>query len=712
MQTKEFKLEFGGRQLTAEFSDLAEQANGSVTLKYGETIVLATAVMSEHKRENIGYFPLTVDYEEKFYAVGKILGGRFIRREGRPSEEATLNSRMIDRTLRPLFDSRIRNEIHVVTTVLSIDETNDPDVLAVLAASLALATSDIPWNGPVGALRIGRVDGKLVFNPTYEEKEKSDIDIVVCGKDGKINMLEGGADQVPEKDILEGLEASIPEIKKLTDFQNSIVKELGKEKAWPEIKENPDGLESAFKKTTEEKLEKALEETADKKIQYFMIGEVKKGWMIEAEEKFGDENINLASDFFEEQINKIIHKNVIEKEKRPDGRKLDEVRKISTKAGVLPRAHGSGLFYRGLTHVLSIATLGSPADFQIVEGMEVRERRSFMHHYNFPPFSVGETGRMSGPGRRDLGHGALAGKALSKIIPEKEKFPYTIRLVSETMSSNGSSSMGSVCASTLALMDAGVPIKAPVSGVAMGIMIDGEKYKVLTDIQGPEDHHGDADFKIAGTEKGITAIQMDVKVDGMETKILGDIMEQGRKGRAYILQEMIKTLSEPRKELSPHAPFIITFAINPEKKGTVIGPGGRMINKIIDETDTQIDLEEDGTVFITGKDKTSVEKAKGIVEDLTYEPKLGEMFKGRVVKIMDFGAFVEIKPGTEGLVHISEIAPFRVEKVNDIIKEGDIVPVKIKGIDDSGKISLSIKQADPTYAKNNGARKQPGQPRE
>jgi len=422
--------------------------------------------------------------------------------------------------------------------------------------------------------------------------------------------------------------------------------------------------------------------------------------------------MNLASDFFEEQISKTIHKNVIEKGKRPDGRKLDEVREISTKAGVLPRAHGSGLFYRGLTHILTVATLGALADFLMIEGMEVREKRTFIHQYNFPPFSTGETGRMGAPGRREIGHGALASKALSKIIPEKEVFPYTIRLVSETMSSNGSSSMGSVCASTLALMDAGVPIKAPVSGVAMGIMIEGAKYKVLTDIQGPEDHHGDADFKIAGTKKGITAIQMDVKVDGIETNILGDIMEHGKKGRIHILEEMLKTLSEPKKELSPYAPHIITITINPEKKGTVIGPGGRTINKITDETGARIDLEEDGTVFIAGKDKQSAEKAKEIVENLTYEPRVGETFKGTVVKIMDFGAFVAIKPGIEGLVHISEIAPFRVEKVNDILKEGDTIPVKIKGIDDSGKISLSIKQADPNYASNNGGRKQQGKPRE
>lgn len=701
IEKKEYKIDFAGRPLVAEFSNLTEQANGSVVVKYGETIVIATAVMAKHQREGLGYFPLAVDYEEKFYAAGKILGGRFMRREGRPSEAAVLNSRMIDRTLRPLFDKRIRNDIQIIVMALSVDEANDPGIPAILAASLALATSDIPWNGPIGALRIGRIKEQFVFNPTYQQKEESDIDLVICGKNNKINMIEGDAKQIPEEIILQAFETALPEIKKLVEFQDKIVKEIGKEKEWPAIKENPDGLESLFEKHAKKTLEEALDEPKKKEDHYFILGGLKKEWLKIAEEKFGGEHLSQADDFFEEQIDQIIHKNVIKRKKRPDGRKLNEVRKISTQVGILPRTHGSGLFYRGLTHIFSLATLGAPRDFLIIEGMEVREKRSFMHHYNFPPFSVGETGRLGSPGRREIGHGALAEKALAQVMPDKDEFPYTIRLVSETMSANGSSSMGAVCASTLALMDAGIPIKAPVSGIAMGLMMDGEnKYKVLTDIQGPEDHHGDADFKAAGTEKGITAIQMDVKVNGLTTKILGDILTESKKARIEILENMLKTLPESRKEISKHAPHIITININPEKKGGVIGPGGRTIRKIIADTETEIDIEEDGKIFITGKDTESTQKAKTIIEELTYEPQVGEVFQGKVTRILDFGAFVEIKPQIEGLVHISELAPFRVEKVTDILKTGDAVPVKLVKIDEKGRLDLSIKQADPNYAKN------------
>ncbi|MFH1979101.1 MAG: polyribonucleotide nucleotidyltransferase [Patescibacteria group bacterium] len=703
MKIKKFEIDFHNRPLVAEFSDLTEQANGSVIVKYGETAIMATVVMSENSREGLGYFPLTVDYEEKFYAAGKILGGRFMRREGRPSEEAVLNGRMIDRTLRPLFDKRIRNEIQVVATALSIDENNDPDVIGILAASLALATSDIPWNGPIGALRISRIDGKLIINPTYEEKKDADLDLVICGKDEKINMIEGMAKQIPEKEVLEALETSIPEIKKLIDFQKKIVEEIGKEKIWPAIKERPNGMEALFGQHITESLRDALRKPVikqeERKEHYFVLGDIKKNWMDIAENKFGSEFSNEAEDYFEKNIDDIIHKNVLEKDVRPDGRKLDEVRELHTGVGPLPRTHGSGVFYRGLTHVLSVVTLGGPSDYLIIDGMEVQEKRSFMHHYNFPPFSVGETGRMGGANRRSIGHGALAEKALSAVIPDKEMFPYTIRLVSETMSSNGSSSMGSVCASTLALMDAGVPIKAPVSGIAMGVMMDGEKYKILTDIQGPEDHHGDTDFKAAGTKNGITAIQMDVKVEGLTTKILGDLLKHSNKARITILDKILETISEPRKELSEHAPQITILQINPEKKGALIGPGGKNINKIIDTTGVQIDIDEDGKVFITGTKKESIEEAKKMVEEITYEPKVGEMHKGTVVKIMDFGAFVEFKPGHEGLVHISELAPFRVDKVTDIVKEGDIVPVKVKEIDSMGRTNLSIKQADPSFAK-------------
>jgi len=710
MNIKKFELDFHGRPLVAEFSNLTEQANGSVIIKYGETTIMATAVMSEGLREGINYFPLTVDYEEKFYAAGKILGGRFMKREGRPSDEAVLNSRMIDRTLRPLFDKRIRNEIQVIVTPLSLDEKNDPDIPAIIAASLALSTSDIPWDGPIGAVRVGRSPStslrvnKFIINPTYEEKEKSDINLTICGREEKTNMIEGNANQIPEEDILKALESAQPEIEKLIDFQNKIIKEVGKQKIWPEIREDPSGMEELFSKNIKERMEKALEKSVvsqqERKEHYFVLGDLKKEWMKIAENKFGDYYSNQVDNFFEKIIDDTIHKNVLEKDVRPDGRKLDEIRTISTQAKLLPRTHGSGLFYRGLTHILSVVTLGAPSDYLIIEGMEVREKKTFMHHYNFPPFSVGETGRLGGFNRRSIGHGALAEKALEQIIPDKETFPYTIRIVSETLSSNGSSSMGSVCASSLALMDAGVPIKEPVSGIAMGIMTEGDnKYKVLADIQGPEDHHGDSDFKVAGTKNGITAIQMDVKVKGLTLKMLEDLLKQSKKARAEILQNMLKTLPEPRKEISPHAPHIIIIQINPEKKGGLIGPGGKTINKIIDETGVQIDIEEDGKVFVTSEDKDSLKKAREMIESITYEPKPGEMFKGKVVKILDFGAFVEIKPGIEGLVHISEIAPFRVEKVTDIIKEGDIVPVKVKNIDEQERLNLSIKQADPNYAK-------------
>ncbi|MFH1657146.1 MAG: polyribonucleotide nucleotidyltransferase [bacterium] len=695
--TKTFKLDFHGRPLVAEFSDLTEQANGSVIVKYGETTIMATAVMSEELREGLNYFPLTVDYEEKFYAAGKILGGRFMKREGRPSDEAVLNGRMIDRTLRPLFDSRIRNEIQIVVTPLSLDEKNDPDIPALIAASLALATSDIPWDGPVGAVRVGRVNSQFVINPTYEEKEKSDINLAICGKEGKINMIEGSASQIPEEEILKALEQALPEIEKIIDFQNKIIKEVGKEKIWPETRENPNGLEELFSKGVKEKMEKALEKPVvsqqERKEHYFALGELKKEWMEMAENKFGDYYSSQIDDFFEKSIDDIIHKNVLEKDIRPDGRKLDEIRPLSTQVTILPRTHGSALFYRGLTHMLSVTTLGAPSDFLIIEGMEIREKKRFMHHYNFPPFSVGETGRLGGMNRRAIGHGALAEKALEQVIPDKETFPYTIRVVSETMSSNGSSSMGSVCASTLALMDAGVPIKEPVSGIAMGIMIEDDKYKVLTDIQGPEDHHGDSDFKAAGTKNGITAIQMDVKVKGLTLKMLDDLLKQSKKARAEILKNMLETLAEPRKEISPFAPHIIVIQINPEKKGGLIGPGGKTINKIIDATNVQIDIEEDGRVFVTGKDEESLNKAKDLIEEITYEPEIGAILPGKITRILDFGAFVEVKGGVEGLIHISELAPARVEKVTDVVKVGDVVKVKLIDKDELGRFNFSLKQA-------------------
>lgn len=698
MKTKQFQMDFHGRPLVAEFTDLAEQTNGSVILKYGETMVMATVVMSENQREKIDYFPLTVDYEEKFYAAGKILGSRFVRREGKPSEEAVLNCRMIDRTLRPLFDKKIRNEIQVVTTALSVDEENDPDVLAILAASLTIATSDIPWGGPLGAVRIARIDGGFVVNPTWLQKEKADMELIICGKGGKINMIEGKAQQIPEEIILQVLESSLPEIAKLIDFQNKIVQEIGKPKKWPETKEMPENMPALFEKHVESRLKDVLSNSQDKEERNAMLGDLKKEWLEISEKEFGDEFFTLASDLYEKYINDIIHENILSEEKRPDGRKLDEIRPLYAKAGFLPRSHGSGVFYRGQTHILSVVTLGAPSDVLLIEGMEVREKRRFIHHYNFPPFAVGEIGRISMTNRREIGHGALAEKALVSIIPLKEDFPYTIRLVSETLSSNGSSSMGSVCASTIALMDAGVPIKAPVAGIAMGVMLGETKYKILTDIQGPEDHHGDTDFKAAGTEKGITAIQMDVKVEGLTAKILSDLLTQSKKARLQILKKILEAIAQPRANISPFAPHIVIVNINPEKIRELIGPGGKTVNKIREITGVEIDIEEDGAVFITGKNETDTAKAKELVEEVTYEPQIGDTIKGTVTRIFEFGAMVEIKPKTEGLIHISELASSRVNRVTDVVKPGDIVPVKIVSIDEMGRINLSLKQADPNYA--------------
>ncbi len=700
MKKKQYSFEFNGDTITAEFSDLAEQANGSVIMKYGDTIVMANTVMSNSTRDNLDYFPLTVDYEEKFYAAGKILGGRFVRREGRPSEEAILNGRMIDRTLRPLFDHRMRNETQVVATVLSIDEKNDPDVLAIVASSLALAASDIPWNGPIGAVRVGYVEGNFVINPTTEQKQKSEMEIIVCGKDGKINMIEGKVKQVPEEIVVKGLEAAVPAIEKLVEWQEKIIKDIGKEKYKPEFQEAPEAMIEMFQKHTKERVRDAIFEIPEKNDRNSILGNLKGEWMETCIKEFPETPTSVSSDVFENSLNEIIHDGILNGNKRSDGRKNDELRPLFADVKILPRAHGSGVFYRGQTHILSVATLGSPGDVLIIEGMEVREKKKFIHHYNFPPFSTGETGRMGSPGRREIGHGALAEKALMAIIPEPEEFPYAIRLVSETMSSNGSSSMGSVCASCMALMDAGVPIKAPVAGIAMGIMIeDDNKYKVLTDIQGPEDHHGDTDFKAAGTEKGVTAIQMDVKVNGLTIKMLADLLAQARKARMEILQTMLKVLDKPRAEMSPYAPKIITIEINPEKIRDVVGPGGKTINKIIELTGANIDIEQTGQIFITGKTQEEAEKAKEMISDITYEPKPGERFNGTITRIFDFGVMAEIKPGLEGLIHISEMAGFRVNKVTDFVNPGDTVPVVIKEIDEMGRINLSIKQADPNFIK-------------
>ncbi|MDP3934963.1 MAG: polyribonucleotide nucleotidyltransferase [Candidatus Giovannonibacteria bacterium] len=691
MQSKKFTTEVGGRTLTAEFTDLAHQANGSCLLTYGDTVVLATAVQNKSMREGIDFFPLTVDYEEKFYAAGMILGSRFMRREGRASDEAILVSRLIDRSIRPLFNQKTRNETQVIVLTLSIDEDNDPDLLAILATSLALGTSNIPWAGPIGAVRIGKVDGKLVINPAYKDREGTPLDTVICGMNGKVNMIEAAALEISENEMADALALAAAENDKLCEFQNKIIKEVGVPKAEIKIAEAPPDMQAEFRKKIAPKLEETIY-IKEKLNRYEAMNALKDQWLEECEENFADTPHNIADSLFEDEINDIVHKNIIEKEKRPDGRGIKDLRALFAKAGILPRTHGSGVFYRGETHILSVATLGAPSDVQLIEGMEVRAKKRFMHHYNFPPFSVGEIKPMRGPGRRDIGHGALGEKALLAVIPPVEIFPYTIRVVSETLSSNGSSSMGSVTAGSLALMDAGVPIKAPVSGIAMGLMLkDENNYKVLTDIQGPEDHHGDMDFKVAGTKDGITAVQMDVKLDGIPLKILGEAFLQAKEARIQILEVVTKELPKHRDELSPYAPRILTLHINPDKIRDVIGPGGKMIQSIVAETGAEIDIEQDGTIFITSPSQESLKAAENKIMSLTKEFEIGETFTGTVTRIFPFGAMVEIAPKQEGLVHISELAPFRVNQVTDVVSPGDEVPVKVIGIDDQGRVNLSIK---------------------
>ena len=699
MQKKEYTLEIGGKKLIAEFSDLANKANGSVMLRYGDTIVLATAVMSKKKLEGRDFFPLTVDYEERFYAAGQILGSRFMRREGRPSDEAILTARMVDRTIRPLFEHHIRNEIQVVITVLSIGK-DDPDILAINAASLALGVSNIPWDGPVSALRIGkhRSDESITLNPEYPFRDDDDLEyeLVTCGKDGNINMVEALCKESKEDIVAGVLQSASEELEKLQAFQKKIIAEIGKEKTVIEKEQAPKELLDLFSEHVEGRLSEVVFAGAGSAH----IDNLRDEWMDLYKKTFPENTPAVALNHFEDAVNDLLHQEAIEHDRRPDGRDMTTVREISAQAGGLSDVlHGSGLFYRGGTHVLSVLTLGGPGDSQIINGMEIRTKKRFMHHYNFPPFSSGETGRIGGTNRRMIGHGSLAEKALSIVLPSQEVFPYTIRIVSESMASNGSTSMASVCGGTLALMDAGVPISAPVAGIAIGLMMkDAKNYKILTDIQGPEDHHGDMDFKVAGTRNGVCAIQMDVKVSGVPVPILTEALEHAKNAREHILKTMHEAIAEPRKTISPSAPKIIFGKIKVEQIGLVIGPGGKTINHIKDETDAEIDIEDDGSVFVTGKNG-SAEAAWDIIEKMTHEYKAGERYEGEVVKILDFGAFVKIAPNTDGLVHISEIAPFRVESVEEFLKEGDRVPVVVKEIDERGRLSLSIKQADPNFIK-------------
>jgi len=710
MEQKKWSLQLGGRILEVETGLLAGQANGAVTARYGDTVVLATAVMSKSASNISGYFPLMVDYEERYYAAGKIKGSRFIKREGRPSDEATLTARVIDRTIRPLFNSRIRNDVQVVATVLSIDGENDPDIVAMVAASTALAVSNIPWGGPIGAVRIGKLNGELILNPVNGEVADGDLDLILSGTKEKINMIESGAKELPEEEIVKAFEFGQEAINKIAEFIEGIAKETGKEKSKPALLQGDPDFESKIREIfLSGELADALYEK-DKKTAESRLEEIKQKADEHIEKNYSSDNDidklkEIAEQVFEETSDEIVHGNILEKDQRPDGRKLDEIRHIDCKTGVLPRTHGTGLFTRGETQALTVTTLGSPGDEQIIDTMEEDTKKNYIHHYNFPPYSVGEVKPMRGPGRREIGHGSLAERALIPVIPPKEEFPYTILLVSEILSSNGSSSMASTCGSTLSLMDAGVPIKRPISGIAMGIITDtGVKkqkneetiYKVLTDIQGLEDHYGDMDFKVAGSEKGITALQMDVKIDGLNVEMLKAVLEQSHKNRMEILEKIKAVIPVPNPEMSQYAPRIITMNIDPEKIRNVIGPGGKVINEIIDETGVQIDIEDNGSVFITSVDEASAKKAQEWVDNLTREVKPGEIFNGKITRLMNFGAFAEVLPGQEGLIHISEMADHRVEKVEDIVKVGDVVPVKVKEIDGQGRINLSMKDADKT----------------
>ena len=696
-EKKVFSYNWGGRQLTVEIGQLAKQANGAVLVRYGDTVVLTAAVGTKQAKDT-DFFPLTVNYEEKMYAAGKIPGG-FIKREGRPSEHATLTARLIDRPIRPMFAEGFRNEVQITNTVMSVDPNCPPEMAAMFGSSLALCISDIPFDGPIAGVDVGRVNGEYVINPTTEQKENSDIELSVAGTATAINMVESSAKEVNEEDMLGALLFGHEEIKKLVAFQEEIVREVGKEKMEVTLLSFDPAIEAQVKDLfseamvhaiqTEEKLarEANIEKVKETAIEHF------EAVLEENDEKAGllKQVSQLVDNLEKDEVRRLI----TEEKVRPDGRKIDEIRPLSSEIDLLPRVHGSGLFTRGQTQALTSATLAPLGEYQVIDGLGIEEGKRFIHHYNFPQFSVGSVGRAGSPGRREIGHGALGERALKQVIPTPEDFPYTIRLVSEVLESNGSSSQASICAGTLALMAAGVPIKAPVAGIAMGLISDGTNYTVLTDIQGLEDHLGDMDFKVAGTTTGITALQMDIKIQGITEQILREALTQAKKARFEILEELTSTIAEPRKELSPYAPKIEMISIHPDKIKVVIGRGGETINSIIDETGVKIDIDQEGHVSIASTDAAMIQRAKEIIEDLTREIEVGQVYEGTVRRIEKFGAFVEIAKGKDGLVHISELAHERVGKVEDVLALGDKVTVKVIEIDGQGRINLSRKALLP-----------------
>ncbi len=694
-----FKLELAGRTLSIETGRIAQLADGAVFVQYGETSVLVTACSSNQPKEGIDFFPLSCDYEERLYAVGKIPGG-FIKREGRPTEKAILSSRLIDRPIRPLFPKGYRNDVQVVATIMSVDQDNSPEIVAMIGSSAALSISSIPFKGPTGSVLVGLVDDEFVLNPNVAQREKSKLHLVVSGTKDAVMMVEAGAQEVPEKVMLEAIMFAHDNIKKIVAFIEEIVAKVGKPKKEVKLFVADPEINNAVREFATEKLLTAIR-TVEKQERQANIDAVKE----EALNHFAEiypENLKSVDEVLYNIVKEQVRHLITVEGIRPDDRKTDEIRPISCEVSVLPRVHGTGLFTRGQTQVMTIATLGALGDIQILDGLSEEEvTKRYMHHYNFPPYSVGETRFMRGPGRREIGHGALAERALEPMIPSEEEFPYTIRLVSEVVASNGSTSQASVCGSTLALLDAGVPIKAPVAGVAMGLMKENENVAILTDIQGMEDFLGDMDFKVAGTSVGITAIQMDIKIAGIDRPILEKALEQARIGRLFILDKMNAVISKPRTELSQYAPKILTTRIDPDKIRDVIGPGGKMINKIIAETNVKIDINEDGRVFIAAINKADGEKAIKIIENLTKEVKEGEIYLGKVVRIMTFGAFVEILPGKDGLVHISKLDNKRVEKVEDVVNIGDEILVKVTEVDKQGRINLSRKDAMIDETKEN-----------
>ncbi|SEF45982.1 polyribonucleotide nucleotidyltransferase [Caloramator fervidus] len=689
-----YEKEVAGRKFKADIGKYALLSNGAVMLSYGDTVILATANASPEPKEGIDFFPLSVDYEERLYAVGKIPGG-FIKREGKPTEKAILSARAIDRPIRPLFPKGYRNDVQIICTVLSVDPDNPPEVVAMNAASLALCLSDIPFEGPVSSVLIGRVDGKLIVNPTAEQREKSDLHLIVSATKERVMMIEAGAKEVPEEDMIEAIMFGFKACQEINDFQIEITSQVGKPKVIPKLYQVPEDIENAVREYATDKLWEAMQYT-DRLERQEHVDKVKQEVFEHFAEIFPECEKDI-DDVMYRIMKEHVRKMILEEKRRPDGRKFDEIRPLYCDVGILPRTHGSGLFQRGQTQVLTVATLGALGDVQILDGIGDEEFKRYMHHYNFPPYSTGEVKFLRGPGRREIGHGALAERALEPVIPSEDEFPYTIRLVSEVLSSNGSTSQASVCGSTLALMDAGVPIKRPVAGIAIGLVTseDLSQAEILTDIQGIEDFFGDMDFKVAGTEKGITAIQVDTKIKGLPEDIIRKAIYQARKARLEILKVMLERIPEPRKELSKYAPRIISMVIDPEKIRDVIGPGGKTINKIISETGVKIDIEEDGRLYISCPDPEKGKIAQKMIEGITRDIQVGEVYLGRVNRITPFGAFVEILPGKEGLCHISKLSHERISKVEDVVNVGDEILVKVTEIDSLGRINLSRKDAIP-----------------